>query len=521
MSRTRRMRMAQLSAEVGARHAAYGRLSLETEDTTSPARQKEITGRRIEERNGIYDPEVDYYEDIDKSGFAEDIDRPGFNRLLENLDQYDVLVVYRLDRLTRRLTKFADLLKKLKEHNVTLVSATEPFDTSDPMGQAMVWIIIVFAELESETIGVRMQSAQNFMVRNGKYRGGQRPFGWKKGNTEIAGGVYLERQEPEASILFDGIMEIIAGKSIRSVCVGWNEDNVLTSRGNAWAQGTLSHMLRNPVLKGHGIFGETILRDAEGVPIQVAEPLIDEILWTKLQHVLETRGRGGGRAHKGLSLLGGIATCCFCKRPLRASSRSYVCPSFSDAHRGKGTAAIKKRDCVGVCIDRAKLDAWLLVWVTEQLGSAQIRKAQEEAEAAFAERAADNRYQERRDELSRKLDRLEEDRYDGMYDTVEARARFKTRRAEIIDELVALDEAHNPPDDFVTFEMPLTIDELQGKDITEVRLFLMGVIGKLVVRKGTRGSRRPVSERVDVALVEALRGDTRSGRKSRRTAEAS
>jgi site-specific DNA recombinase len=515
------MRMAQLSAEVGARHAAYGRLSLETEDTTSPVRQKQICGRRIEERNGVYDPEVDYYEDIDKSGFDEAIDRDGFNRLLENLHLYDTLVVYRLDRLTRRLTKFAELLKKLKENNVTLVSATEPFDTSDPMGQAMVWIIMVFAELESETIGARMQSAQNFMVRNGKYRGGQRPFGWKKGNTEVAGGVYLERNEPEATTLFDGIMEIMAGKSIRSVCVDWNEDGILTTRGNAWAQGTLSQMLRNPILKGHGIFGETVLRDADGKPIQVAEPLIDEIVWTKLQHILEKRGRGGGRDHKGLSLLGGIATCCFCKRPLRASSRSYVCPSFSDAHRGKGTASTKKRDCVGVCIDRAKLDAWVLVWVTEQLSADWIRKAQADAENAFAERAAANNYQEKRDELSRKLDRLEEDRYEGMYDTIEERGRFKKRRAEIIDELVALDEAHAAPEDFTAFELPLTIDELQGKDITEVRLFLMSVIGKLEVRKGTRGSRRPVSDRLDAALVEALQGGARSGRRSQVKAQVS
>lgn len=521
MSRTRRMRMAELAAKVGARHAVYGRLSLETEDTTSPARQLEIGERRVEERNGIYDRAVDHYEDIDKSGFDEAVDRPGFNRLMANLDQYDVIVVYRLDRLTRRITRFAELLKKLQEHNVTLISATEPFDTSDPMGKAMTWIIMVFAELESETIGARMQSAQNYMVRNGRFRGGQRPFGWHVSNTWELGGTYLTLHEPEAKHLRKAVGQVLSGQSIRSICVSWNEFGLKTSRGNAWAQGTLSHMLRNPILKGHGIFGETVLKDAEGAPVQVAEPLIDEVTWTRLQDVLAKRGKGGGGAHKGPSLLGGIATCALCKRPLRANSRSYVCPSFSDSHKGK-TASKRKRDCVGVCVERSKLDPWVLTWVLDRLSDSRMRKAEERLAATFARRAEANSYDQSRADLSRKLDRLEEDRYDGLYDSIDERARFKRRRAEIMSEIVALDEANTAPADLMAaFDMPLTMDELLAKDIVEVRQFLMGVLGALEVRKGVRGSRRPVSDRVEIELVEALQDGRRPQRKSRRTAKAS
>lgn len=504
--------MAELATELGARHAGYGRLSIETEDTTSPARQKKIIGGRIVERSGVYDPEVDYYEDIDKSGYDETVERADFDRLMANLDLYDVIVVYRLDRITRRIGRFAEILKKLQEHNVTLISATESFDTSTPLGQAMVWIIMVFAQMESETIGIRMQSAQDHMVRHGRFRGGQRPFGWQVSNTFEVGGLYLTLNEDEAKFLRKAITDVLAGKSIRSICVEWNDIELQTSRGNAWSQGTLSHMLRNPILIGHGIFGETVLKDDAGEPIKVAEPLIDDITWVKLQKTLGARGKGGGGAQKGLSLLAGIATCALCKRPLVANARSYVCPTYND-RGGKDRGSSRERDCIGVSVDRAKLDPWVLAWVAAQLSSDRVRRAQAEAVSAFDERAASNRYQERRAELSRKLDRLEEDRYDGMYDTVEARGRFKKRRAEIIDELVVLDEENSPPDDLVAFDLPLSIEEMQDRDISDVRRFLMGVIGKLEIMKGTRGSRRPVSERVNADLVEALQGVGQSVRK--------
>lgn len=526
VSRTRRMHMAKAVQETGTglRAAGYGRLSLETPDTTSPERQRDVVETCVRNRNYAWDPVTDYHEDIDKSGFDTEVQRDGLERLKANLDRYDVIVVYRLDRLTRRLIEFAELLQLLAKHNVTLVSATESFDTSTPMGQAMVWIVMIFAQMESENIGVRMQQTHSHFVRNGRFRGGQRPFGWKKSNSYEAGGWYLRLDEEEAGLLREAVEAVLVGRSIRSICVEWNERGIKTARGNDWSQGTLSHLLRNEVLIGHGIFGETVIKDEQGNPIQVAEPLLDEPTWARLQQVLNARNKGAGLVRQP-SLLAGIATCAFCGRTLRANSRSYICPSFNDAHadeNGNTTRASTERDCPGVAIEKKILDPWVLTWVVTKINQSRTMAKKAAVAAEKAEKKREAEYRKLRRTISQKLDRLEEDRYDGMYDGFEERKRFKARREALIDEIVALDAQYAPSTHLADIlAEPLTVDALLARDVLDLRRFLQGVIGKLEVRKGTRGSRRPASDRVDAELVAALRAGRPRSQSPRPSVEAS
>lgn len=509
------------------RNAGYGRLSLVTEDTTSPERQREVVEGTIAGRGGSYDPAEDYYEDLDKSAYDEFVERPGFNRLMASLDQYDVIVVYRLDRVSRRIIRFMQIYSEMVAHDVVVVSATEPFDTSSEIGKAIMVLLATFAEMESEAIGTRVQGAQQHMVKNGRYRGGQRPFGWEKASSYQPGGLYFKLNEDESPLLLQAVLDVIARtRSIRGICIDWNDAGVLTARGNPWSQGTLSHLLRNEVLIGHGVFGETLIRDDAGKPLTVAESLVDEPTWYKLQDVLNGNSIGGGGVARGVSLLGGIATCALCGRPLRANARSYICPSFNDARQPKegqvSTAALRERDCVGVSIERRILDAWFLVWLVEKLNASRLTAAKRSVAAKRVAEKRQEEYHRRCMEISAKLDRLEEDRYDGLYDDLESRRRFKKRREDLTSARVQLDAEFAPAVDLAELLTgPLTVEGLLARDIGDLRRFIMNVTGTLKVRKGTRGSRKPASERVDAELVEALQGGRQFASRSPRTAQVS
>ena len=77
------------------------------------------------------------------------------------------VVVYRLDRISRSILDFADFINILESNRISFVSATEKFDTSTPMGRAMLYIIVVFAQLERETIAERVRDNYYARVKKG------------------------------------------------------------------------------------------------------------------------------------------------------------------------------------------------------------------------------------------------------------------------------------------------------------------------------------------------------------------
>ena len=93
------------------------------------------------------------YEDEGFSG--KNIKRPEFQKMLMDAKekQFQVLICYRLDRISRNISDFSTLINQLDSLNISFISVNEQFDTSTPMGRAMMYIASVFAQLERETIG--------------------------------------------------------------------------------------------------------------------------------------------------------------------------------------------------------------------------------------------------------------------------------------------------------------------------------------------------------------------------------
>lgn len=117
------------------------------------------------------------YEDEGYSG--KDLERPAMKKLLGELAQYDFLVCYRLDRVSRSVSDFSNFIKKLEQAGVEFISVSESFDTTKPMGRAMMNIASAFAELERDTITERIVDNMTALAKTGRWLGGRTPLGFK------------------------------------------------------------------------------------------------------------------------------------------------------------------------------------------------------------------------------------------------------------------------------------------------------------------------------------------------------
>lgn len=141
-----------------------------------------------------YDVEIKIFEDEGFSG--GNLDRPKFKRLIqeERIQPFDILICYRLDRISRNIADFSNLMNELSELNTSFISIKEQFDTSTPMGRAMMYIASVFAQLEREVIAERIRDNMIELAKTGRWLGGDAPLGYKKESYKIVN-VYEESED--------------------------------------------------------------------------------------------------------------------------------------------------------------------------------------------------------------------------------------------------------------------------------------------------------------------------------------
>jgi DNA invertase Pin-like site-specific DNA recombinase len=152
-------------------NAIYSRQSVDKKDSISIESRIEFC--RHELRGGL----AKEYQDRGFSG--KNTDRPQFQQLVRDIEAGLIarVVVYKLDRISRSILDFANMMALFQKHNVEFVSSTERFDTSTPMGRAMLNICIVFAQPERETIQKRVADAYYSRTRKG-FRMCRAPYGY-------------------------------------------------------------------------------------------------------------------------------------------------------------------------------------------------------------------------------------------------------------------------------------------------------------------------------------------------------
>ena len=224
--------------------AIYTRQSVDKMDSISIESQLEYC--KYETRGSPYKS----YSDKGYSG--KNTNRPAFEEMLGDIKQGKIsrVIVYKLDRISRSILDFANMMEVFAEHNVEFVSSTERFDTSTPIGRAMLNICIVFAQLERETIQKRVADAYYSRSKRGFYMGGRIPYGFEKVKTEIDGiktSKYVPIPDEAEQIRIMYSLYADEDNSLGDIIAYFNKNGIKHLRGGMWSAGRISEILRNPI----------------------------------------------------------------------------------------------------------------------------------------------------------------------------------------------------------------------------------------------------------------------------------
>lgn len=226
----------------------YARKSVERENSISCETQIEYCKSMIkpDERDEKAITIVD-------NGFSGgNVNRDGFQKMMKLIRQGKVrkVIVYKLDRMSRSLADFVDILQEFKLHDVKFVSSQESFDTSSPYGEMIVKLLAVFAEFERTSIIERVTQAYAHRSEMGFYMGGRQPYGFELVPTVIHG-IKTKKLEPFPSQVeqIRYIYEVYAQESVslRRLLDILIAEGKKPLDGSDWSTAKLSTLLKNPI----------------------------------------------------------------------------------------------------------------------------------------------------------------------------------------------------------------------------------------------------------------------------------
>src|SRR5947209_13266770 len=189
------------------------------------------------------------YEDGGFSG--GNTDRPALRRLLDDVraGKVDVIVVYKVDRLTRSLTDFAKLVELFDKHSVSFVSVTQQFNTTTSMGRLTLNVLLSFAQFEREVTSERIRDKIAASKRKGLWVGGTVPLGYELKDGKL---LVVEEEAEQVRMIFRRYLELgsvnalvadLGGRKLRTKVRRLSTGG--TRGGIAFTQGPLFYMLRN------------------------------------------------------------------------------------------------------------------------------------------------------------------------------------------------------------------------------------------------------------------------------------
>ena len=190
----------------------------------------------------------DYVVFEDAGYSAKNTDRPDYQRMMARVrtGEFSHILVWKIDRISRNLLDFAAMYDELKRLGVTFVSKNEQFDTSSAMGEAMLKIILVFAELERNMTSERVSAIMLSRANDGVWNGGKVPFGYAY-DKEAKQFSIIEDEAKVVTHIYD-LYETV--QSLVTVAKTLNEKGIRSRTGKPWNPTTVRTMLTNPFYAG-------------------------------------------------------------------------------------------------------------------------------------------------------------------------------------------------------------------------------------------------------------------------------
>jgi DNA invertase Pin-like site-specific DNA recombinase len=229
----------------------------------------------------------DRYDDGGFSGGS--MNRPGLQALLGDIDagRIDVVVVYKVDRLTRSLLDFAHIVQRLEDKGVSFVSVTQSFNTTSSMGRLTLNVLLSFAQFEREVTGERIRDKIAASKKKGIWMGGPVPLGYDLKDRKL----YVNETEAQSvRWLYDTYLKLGNVRELKQAA-----DNAgLTSKrytqrngrivgGHPFSRGQLYCLLKNPLYAGK-------IRHRDKVYDGQQEAIIYQEAWDKVQDLMKANG---------------------------------------------------------------------------------------------------------------------------------------------------------------------------------------------------------------------------------------
>lgn len=241
-----------------------------------------------------------YEEYIEEGKSAKDLDRPKLKKLLKDIKKgdIDIVLVYRLDRLTRSVLDLYLLLQTFEQHNVAFRSATEVYDTTTAMGRLFLTLVAALAQWERENLAERVKFGIEQMIDEGKKPGGHSPYGYKfdkEFNCTI-----LEDEEKVLQMIFQLYCD---GFGYRGIADRLNELEIKPRLAKKWNHNSVRDILMNDMYIGTYRWGNKVIENNH-------TPIISEQLFRKAQKTI--KGRAVDRHRVGKFVLTGLLKCGHC-----------------------------------------------------------------------------------------------------------------------------------------------------------------------------------------------------------------
>jgi site-specific DNA recombinase len=351
----------------------YGRLSV-------AKRAQDLTELAIERQ---HERSVDYckargwnparfYSDIDpayrRPGQRKPPKREDFEHGLADLEHGMIkgLVFFKLDRFVRDHGDFERALAVCETVGGVLASVTEPLDTSTPMGEAVARLLVTFARLESQTIGLRVSAQAEQQAKDGKpWRGGRYlPYGYGADRVTV--------EPAEAAVVNEIADRLLAGHSEGAVVRWLSEAGIPAPESGRWNRAKLRSLMTNPRLAGLRAYRGEVVAEA------VWPAVIDRQRFERLVRLFGQRARPGRPATRWL--VSGIVRCGLCDAPLEirghAAGTRYVCD------RQVQRAGREKPGCGKVTIVAEPVDLLVAKRVLDRLAGPRLARARRHLDTA-------------------------------------------------------------------------------------------------------------------------------------------
>lgn len=226
-------------------------------------------------------------EHYDDGGFSGgNINRPALTRLLADIKagKIDMVVVYKLDRLSRSLTDFSDLQEIFEQYHVSFCSVTQEINTSTPAGRMMLNILMSFGQYERELVAERTRDKYVASRKRGMWMGGFVPYGYRSENKKIF------PDPTEAPVVKRMFQRFVETQSPKLIAHELNQDGLTSRKKKAWINTYVARILKNPVYVGDVEYKGEIFKGEH-------EAIVSRQTWNRVQEIIKSNcpyERSGG-----------------------------------------------------------------------------------------------------------------------------------------------------------------------------------------------------------------------------------